>query len=347
VPADGFLDENRVVHDSDGNVLADFSHETCPAALAGAATNDLRGPFDELSLTYLDESVAPMWTGLGTSFNVPAHKPAGMSDQAMFWSARLAAATRPESQFDYDQLLEVGVSYGRWPGVIGLDNLSYWAWARFVADANFTYYSTPVRVQDGAHVRIVMHLIGVRQNVPDYPIPIFDPASYLSWALDLYVDGAKVPTFIAATNSLGRVTWSGALPGVVAIWNMPGTGASTCGEVMPPDGWVVFSGILEATAPATAPTAMTWASAPLVRFGTVPGTPGLNCSPWGTDNVVVSSPTTVMLSWPTQTPVAQPPPPPPPPRPVLVPAVTPHVLAALALALACIGAGSIQRRRRS
>jgi hypothetical protein len=339
VPPGGILDENRVVHDTAGNVLADYS-APCPAALAGAAsTPDPRGPFDEYVLAYLDENKYPMWTGLDSFFQVPAHIPAASTDQALYWSARLIAGST-SSPVSFLQMLESGVSYGPWPGVTGLTSGSYYAWSRVQVDEANSFYSPPVAVRPGANVHITIQFMGFLSSSEPPEVAIYDSSTAFQWKITTLVDGVPIPGFYVSTNSLGVVAWTAAEPGVMSIWNMPGTGVSTCGEAMPSDGQMMVGPFQFATAPATAPTSMSWgpSSQPIVNYGSLPGTPHLNCPTWDPNsNVILSPPSHATLTWPTNGTAASPLP--------IVPAVPRHVLAGLALLLVLVGARSLRRSR--
>jgi hypothetical protein len=351
LPPGSFLDENRVVHDNAGNVLADYSGP-CSTALAGAASSgsDPRRPFEEYVLAYVDENSYPMWTGVESSWNVPAHKPYISTDQAMYWSTRLVGGIKGTSSISF---LEAGVSYGPWPGIdatttpagTGLVPGSYNAWARVQVDPTFTFFSTPVAVQPGASVFVFIRLVGFRQpNPPVEPpeVAIYDPYTYLLWNIELDVEGVSIGAFSVSTSSLGVVDWTVAEPAVMAIWNMPGTGVSTCGDAMPPDGQMNVGLFNFATAPATAPTSMTWgpASLGIVQYGDYFGTPGLNCPTWNpTNNVILSPPSYATLTWPTASTQASPLPPP------IVPAVPRGILVGLALLLVLVGSRSLRRSR--
>jgi hypothetical protein len=143
-------------------------------------------------------------------------------------------------------------------------------------------------------------------------------------------------------KGLGVVSWTGAFPGVMSIWNMPGTGVSTCGEALPPDGSMAIGPFEFATSDPTDPLTLNWgpSSQGIVRDGDVPGTTGLNCPGWDPNtNVLLSPPNFATLTWRTNT-VAAPPPP-------TVPAVPRAILAGLALALVFVGVNSLRRMRWS
>jgi hypothetical protein len=350
LPSGGlYLDGNHVVRDSAGRVIADYS-APCPAALTGAASsgNDPRGPYDEFVLAYLDENAYPMWTGIQSSWNVPANKPYISTDQAMYWSTRLIGADNSGLGL---QIIEAGVSYGPWPVDLSSQNPgtalipgAFNAWLKIVDD-KVAYYSTPVAVQPGAHVSVDIRLDSLVQPYPGAQPPeiaLYDPYTYLQWELVLNVDGVRVLHYFIATPDLGLVTWTAAEPGVMSIWNMPGTGVSTCGQAMPSDGQMAIGPFEFATSPATDPTNFTWgpSSQSIVRYGSLPGTPGLNCPGWDPNtNVLLSPPANATLTWPTTSTQASPPP--------IVPAVPHGVLVGLALLLVLVGPRSLRKARRS
>jgi hypothetical protein len=348
VPRGSFLDENRVVRDSAGNVIADYS-APCPAALAGASTSDPRGPYDEYVLAYLDENTYSMWSGLYSTWKVPANKPAASSDQAVLWSTRIIGSPIGSTDLLF---LEAGVSYGQWmdlnatttPGGTGLIPGSYNAWAAVRPDPNDTFYTTPVAVQPGAVVEVDIILTGFRQPNPPVEQPqvaIYDPGTYLLWNINMYVDGVGGSVFSVSTPSLGSATYTAAEPGVMSIWNFPGTGVATCEEALPSDGSMAIGPFEFATSDPTSPTTLNWgpSSQSIVNYGSLPGTPHLNCPLWNPNtNVLLSRPDHATLTWATTTTAASPP---------IVPAVPHAVLAGLGLVLALFGARSLRKARRS
>jgi hypothetical protein len=352
LPPGSFLDENRVVRDASGNVLADYSG-LCAAALAGAASsgNDPRGPFDEYVLAYLDENAYSMWSGIYSTWKVPTNKPIASSDQAVLWSTKIVGS--PNSGAPYLLLLEAGVSYGPWPGIdatttpegTGLVPGAYNAWARVRLDNQDTFYTTPVAVRPGAVVEVDIMLTGFRQpNPPVEPpeVAIYDPYTYLLWDINMYVDGVGGSTFHVSTPSLGVVTWTAAFPGVMSLWNFPGNNVHSCEEALPSDGQMLIGPFEFATSLPTSPTSLNWgpSSMGIVRYGSLPGTPGLKC-PWWNPNtsVLLSPPDHATLTWATTTTAASPPP--------IVPALPHAVLAGLGLVLALFGARSLRKARRS
>jgi hypothetical protein len=212
-----------------------------------------------------------MWTGLYSLWKVPAQMPIATTDQAMLWSTKIVGA--PKSGANYQVRLEAGVSYGPWPKVDGLTSGSYYAWARAQVDASITFYTTPVRVQPGDVIEVAIRLVGVSQlnpGVPSLYVPIYDPLATLLWDISLDVEGATVTDtlFHVSTPSLGLVTWTGAFPGNMSIWNMPGTGVSTCGEALPPDGSMAIGPFEFATSDPNDPTTLNWGPCPSASCAT-------------------------------------------------------------------------------
>jgi hypothetical protein len=360
IPTGASVDENRVVRDRSGQVIADYSADGCtppataavPATLGAqaqagaAATSPSPGPFEEFSLVYLDESQAPMFSGALSSFQVPMSPPASSADQAFRWASRIFGTPTGSTDSNAYQFLEAGVSYGPWPDVPGTTAGAYYAWAALRQDQNWTFYSTPFQVGPGALIEVSIKLTGFRQpNPPINPpeVAMYDPATYLLWDLMLTVNGNPIPTLSASTLSLGKLSWDSIHTALMSIYNVPGSHITSCADALPPSGAIVFGPLMTATSDVHAPNMLNW-SAPqnMVRYGTLAGTPGLACDPWGGDNVTISSPSTVLLTWPTTSTLPSPPPP-----PVVVPAVGFPTLLGLAAVLAAAGALAVKKRRRT
>ena len=144
-------------------------------------------------------------------------------------------------------------------------------------------------------------------------------------------------TTYVGTKSLGLLDWEAAFPADMAIYNVPGVNTPSCGDSLPPAGAVEFREVALATSTPQAPTALTWAPAPLlVRYGTIPGTAGLKCTPWGGDNVTIVDPITVDLAWPLPVVASSPAP---------VPAARPPILVAIACLMMAGGVLAANRRR--
>jgi hypothetical protein len=345
VPSGAIIGDDRVVRDRSGNVIA--ASTTCvspPGALAmsGAATfPDPKGPYEEFALSYLDESAATMWSGVIANVQLPPHGPRYVSNQAFRWSSRIYG--RAMSTSDQDQILQASVGYGVWPTAPGTVQGGYTTWLTIQDGTDTSFMTQPVPVLDGSSVEFIIKMTGFRQpNPPVEPpeVAIYDPYTYLLWELDVAVNNTVVSTLSGSTRSLGRMEFSAAFPAVMGIYNVPGVNAPTCADALPPNGNVVFGPNLIATADPHTPTNLVYGTPPLEPYTNAPGgAPGLQCDPWGSNNVIVVSPSTVMLTWPTTSTQAAPPPPP------IVPAVGPVGIVVLASFLVVVGRLVLNGRR--
>jgi hypothetical protein len=345
VPSGAVIGADRVVRDRSGNVLA--ASTTCvapPGALAtsgAGAVSDPKGPYEEFALSYLNETTSAMWSGVIATVQLPPQGPLYVSNQAFRWSSRLFG--RAKSSTDQDQILEASVGYGAWKGAPGTLQGQYTTWLTIQDGSDTSFMTQPVTVLDDSTVEFIIKMTGFRQpNPPVEPpeVAIYDPDTYLLWELDVAVNNTVVSTLLGSTQSLSHLEFSGALPAVMGIYNVPGVNAPTCASALPPNGNVVFGPNLIATADVHTPTNLVFGTPQVVPFTNVPGgAPGLQCDPWGTNNVIVVSPSTVMLTWPTTSTSAAPPPPP------IVPAVGPVGIVVLASFLVVVGRLVINGRR--
>jgi hypothetical protein len=347
VPSGAVVGADRVVRDRSGNVLSVGTTCAAPGAAlsqagsASATFPDPKGPYEEFALSYLDETAAAMWSGVIASVQLPPQGPRFVSDQSFRWSSRIYG--RAKSTSDQDQILQASVGFGAWPTAPGTLQGRYTTWLTIQNGTDTSFMTQPVPVLDNSTVEFIIRMTGIRQPNPPVETPdvaLYDPYSYLLWELDVAVDNTVVATLSGSTLSLGRMEFSAVLPAIMGIYNVPGVNAPTCADALPPIGNVVFGPNLVATADVHTPTNLVWGAPSLVPFTNVPGgAPGLQCDPWGTDNVIVVSPSTVLLTWPTASTSAAPPPPP------IVPAVGPVGVVVLASFLVVVGRLVINGRR--
>jgi hypothetical protein len=343
LPPGASVGPDLVVRDANGNALADYSGpclrtSASVMAMPGSGSSSVAGPpgpWEEFTLSYIDQTTEPMWSGVTAAFVVPKNGPSGGgADQTFRWLSRLygtPTGSTPSQQF---QVLEVGVSYGAWPGVPETAPGVYYAWSSVRMNPDYTFYTPPRLVHPGDIVQSAIQLTGFRQPSPPILPPetaVYNPGTNLFWNMTIWINGdSGSGPFNASTNALGVLSWDTVLPTVMSIYNLPGSVISTCADALPPQGSLTFQGVNAATSDVHAPASVMWSPPPLERFGTVPGTPGLNCNPWGEQEVTLVDPSTVTLSWPTRAAASL------PPDPQNVPALGAGWLAVLGAGLATV-----------
>jgi hypothetical protein len=239
-----------------------------------AQSTSRQDPFEQ-TVVYLDDNdPANMWGGVSTSFVVPSTPSGGEQNTGFKFVAAMGGTAISNAQ---DTTLEVGVIYGVWPGVAESTPGRYLTWMAQTTGDSVTY-APPVVIESDHYVEATVWLTGVQGDT-------------LTWSEEIAVDHLNILgpyTFTSAGPS--SLKWNFTRPTNFIIHNIP-TLIDSCWPDLPPEGSVLFQRIRVSKSYPSSPLDLQWffpVAGQLVRFGTPPGTPGLLCSPWGTDQVTLS-----------------------------------------------------------